>query len=570
MSVYDRNEGTDLPELWYLDYQLTAELAARFEVPRRCREPANVTTRALAARVEKQRKLQVRQGSWSPQQREVVTFSYCVAQRLAYCESTNVSTVRDIKQRLTKYALPHLGKMAVTAVRRTDIEEIIMGLRNEGRLAPRSIIHVYEDMRAVFAWACTREPPLLDINPCRLNTERRKGDGGVLPKKKDADPRWRRNAKFEIWEVEVMIGAPLALVPIDRLVFYVLMLLTGSRVGEVCGLRVRDYDRHARPLPRLHITDQGDGHELKGDGNPREVPVHALLWDLLEYWVVFGFPALMGRQPRPEDYLIPSRLSPLKHRSVRHMYNKLQMDLARLGLPLRSNHDARRGFISMLSAFKCSEQVVKAITHEGVATDSAEVFRNYTIHNWDSMCEEMQRVKLTPRELAPGGGSVHSPYAFLGAEARSVHESLPPLPLSLRGSATQPSAASGHRPGHRSSTDISNSAESLRNTGGVDGARSGACEPEVSGIVHNLGAPAAVLGDKTGNNIKHRNSLVTATVTRSLATELRAAADAIRRGALHENTAEWRERLAAACEAAADLVAPETRQPAPSRKPSPA
>jgi hypothetical protein len=83
-------------------------------------------------------------------------------------------------------------------------------------------------------------------------------DAGVLPKRKDADPRWRRTAKFEVWEIEAVLGASLELLPIDRLVFYCVMLLSGSRVGEVCGLRVRDYDRNARPLPRLHITDQGE------------------------------------------------------------------------------------------------------------------------------------------------------------------------------------------------------------------------------------------------------------------------------------------------------------------------
>jgi hypothetical protein len=43
-----------------------------------------------------------------------------------------------------------------------------------------------------------------------------------------------------------------------------------------------------------------------------------------------------------------------------------------------------------------------------------------------------------------------------------------------------------------------------------------------------------------------------------MAEDLRSAADAIRRGQLQETTAEWRDRLAGACERAAALVAPGT------------
>lgn len=187
--------------------------------------------------------------------------------------------------------------------------------------------------------------------------------------------------------------------------FYVTKLLSGSRVGEVCGLRVSDFDRNARPLARLHIVDQGadeqtgESIDLKGHSNPREVPVHPILWDLLEYWFARAFPALFGRKPEPMDFLIPSRKGPTVMRSANHMYKKQQMDLERLGTAQHSQHDARRGFISMLAQFGCDPAVIKAITHEGVATDAADVFRNYMILDWGRMCDEMFKVFLEPRPL---------------------------------------------------------------------------------------------------------------------------------------------------------------------------
>jgi integrase len=156
--------------------------------------------------------------------------------------------------------------------------------------------------RAASRSALVLSTTLVDANPCTLKTQRRKSAAGVLPKKKDEDPRWRRDAKFQVWEIEVMLGAPLAVVPIDRKVFYCTMQLSGSRVGEVCGLRVKDFDRAVRPLPRLYIVEQGDGEELKGDAAPREVPVHPLLWELLEVWLDSGFAAIIGRPPSPDDY----------------------------------------------------------------------------------------------------------------------------------------------------------------------------------------------------------------------------------------------------------------------------
>ena len=53
----------------------------------------------------------------------------------------------------------------------------------------------------------------------------------------------------------------------------------------------------------------------------------------------------MGRPPRPEDLIVPSRRG--NHRNVNHMGRRLHEDLERLGLRQRNQHDFRRTFISL-------------------------------------------------------------------------------------------------------------------------------------------------------------------------------------------------------------------------------
>lgn len=571
--VYDRNKGKeDLPPLWYLDYQLSVELADKYrQGERRVREPAGTQSEAKASLVLARRQQEVLAGTWKPLAEPIPpTFGWCSEQRIARARELGVKTVADIETRLKLYWYERFGQRLVQTITPPEIEKLVLDLVNEGRLAPRSIHHVYSAGRGVFEWALAQDPPAggLKVNPCRLKTRRRKSGEGILPKKKDKDPRWRRDAKWAVWEIEVMLGAPLSIVPLDRKVFYCTMLLTGSRVGEICGLLVKDVDRAARPLPRLYITEQDVGEGLKGDGAPREVPLHPLLWELVEVWLDFGFMAIYGRPPTPDDYLIPSRL--MKRRSINHMLKKLKKDLQRLQLPERTNHDARRGFISLMAHFGASEPVVRAMTHEGMATDTAEVFRNYQIHEWGTMCQEMLKVQLTKRATPNPKGLALPKYAL----SEDQREAMKDVELAMaqrrlaRGARTAttgealslaPTTELRHRVWHSAHLADQKPLETRGMDSGVDGTRIPTPSAESLAFITQEGnkreLQLAAARDIWNPGVPDGTAVVPTLFAPSVAADLREAGDAIRSGRVAHMTAEWRMRLAAACDAAAEALA---------------
>jgi integrase len=136
--------------------------------------------------------------------------------------------------------------------------------------------------------------------PCTLRTK-----CGELPKKRDADPRWRSRAVYSREEAIALISDPR--IRHDRRSYYGLMLLAGLRAGEAHGLRWRDLDDEARPLGRLIVAGQADsklGHRETKTGAVREIPIHPTLATMLETWRREGRPLIYDRHPRPDELVI--------------------------------------------------------------------------------------------------------------------------------------------------------------------------------------------------------------------------------------------------------------------------
>lgn len=142
---------------------------------------------------------------------------------------------------------------------------------------------------------------LIPSSPCVLKDE--------LPAKRDKDRTWRRTAVFTRDEVEAIIAAETT--PDDRRVLASLMFLGAMRFGEAAALTWRDYDQTCEPLGKLVIEKSYSTKKRKVKGtkteNPREMPVHPTLAQILAAWRLSGFEQLTGRQPRPEDPIVPRR-----------------------------------------------------------------------------------------------------------------------------------------------------------------------------------------------------------------------------------------------------------------------
>jgi len=173
--------------------------------------------------------------------------------------------------------------------------------------------------------------------------------------------------------------------------------LTGVRFGEMAALRWRDYDDEFEPLGKLHVsaaysTRQKKVKETK-TGVVREVPVHPLLAAVLSDWHEGGWRRLMGREPLPDDLIVPSRGQgdrPSGHRSVNHMLKKFRKDTGKLKIPDRRQHDARRTLVSLARAGGANPDALKIFTHGS----SQAILDLYTTFPWTALCEAMLCVQL--------------------------------------------------------------------------------------------------------------------------------------------------------------------------------
>jgi integrase len=396
MPLYDRNEKN--PERgpnWWLDYYAHGE---------RVREPGCGKNKRASQRLLEQREREVELGTWiHPRIRESGELSVAqyadkhFASRKAAAELSPShraqQNVEDQRKRVVAYVLPRIGKRPLAAISTTDIKGVIAELVREGKLAPRTIHHVYNDVRGMFAAAATGDNPILSRNPCTLSS---KGYEGGLPKKRDKNPGWRSKATYTHGELHQLFTDER--LPVDRRTLYSLIFFCGNRFGEAAGRRIRDYDRDAQPLGRIVCATQYDDRVLKGDAPARDIPVHPFLAWMLERWLSEGFEIVMQREPKADDWLVPSRRGEL--RALSHTRNRLAQDLERIGLRPRSLHSLRAAFISLAQQDGGERTVLEVVTHKG----NGDVWSGYTRHPWPVLCEHVGRLKMEP---PPDGSRSH-------------------------------------------------------------------------------------------------------------------------------------------------------------------
>ncbi len=314
-------------------------------------------------------------------------------------------TADDDRARLLNHVVPRLGRVPVKDIRVRDIRSLIADLQKTD-LAPRTVRQVYGILHKFFADLVVEE--VIERTPCVLTKDQ-------LPKNIDGDPEWRAQAIFTRDEAEILISSQA--IPPDRLAFYAILLFTGVRLGEAAGLRWRDYDERAEPLHRLTVARSYDGR-LKTEV-PRQVAVHPVLAAILAEWRMGGFAAIMGRPPRRDDYIVPSRLGQI--RSPNQVRGKFLDDLKRLGLRHRRVHDTRRTFITLARVDGAARDVLETMTHG----PRGNIMNLYTTYPWPTLCEAIARlnlrrvggevVRLRLTNLAVmGGGSRESGSAGIG------------------------------------------------------------------------------------------------------------------------------------------------------------
>ncbi len=310
--------------------------------------------------------------------------------------AAEVRTVHDEEVRLRSWVLPRIGDKPLAEVKRSDVRDLIAEMQRTpspttGRpYAPRSVLHVYGVTRLLFADALADE--LIAATPCTLRTRK-----GELPVKKDADPRWRGQAVYTREEAEQLISDER--IPEDRRVFYALQILAGMRAGEASARRWRDIDSAAQPLGRMTIWSQavnGDERETK-QGDVREVPIVPTLATVLAAWKLRGFAMWFGRNPKPDDLIVPSRHDGRSPRSKTSLL-RLKVDLERLGLRTegRGRHAMRATFLTLLESDGANMAIARRATHAA----PSDVVAGYVRTSWADLCREIGKLRLELRRGA--------------------------------------------------------------------------------------------------------------------------------------------------------------------------
>jgi len=293
-----------------------------------------------------------------------------------------LASAHDDFTRLRLHALPSIGHLDMQDVRPRHIRDLVKLLRARGKLAPRSIRHIYGALHTMFRDAVVDE--LISANPCILKR-------GELPRRIDKDPRWRATAVFTRGEVELLLSSEA--LPPDRHVLYALLALAGLRFGEASALRWQSYDTALEPLGRLLIASSWCTRKSKEKATkteqPRSVPVHPVLAGVLAQWKLSGWSLMMGRAPTPNDLIIPSRRG--ANRGCNHSLVRFREDLARLGLRRRRQHDLRRTFISLARTEGARKDVLERVTHGS----SGDIVDLYTELPWSLLCEEVAKLKMS-------------------------------------------------------------------------------------------------------------------------------------------------------------------------------
>lgn len=294
-----------------------------------------------------------------------------------------VATVNDEEARLRLHVLPRIGALLLTAIRPKHIAAVITELRIAGALSPRSIHHVYGHLHTMFAAA--RREELIETNPVDL-------ERGVLPQKTDKDPTWRHEAIFARDEVELLLGDPRVLG--DRQVLYGLKGLAGLRHNEAATLRWADVDTAAQPLGKILLGKTKSRV-------PRAIPVHPLLAAMLAEWRIGGWGEMMGRPPRRDDLVVPTRNGRVRDPNdaqdgLLHDLGLLELRTAAGADRKRRGHDLRRTLITMLLEAGARRDIIEWFTH-GPRGDIISV---YTQLPWPVVCAEMLKLQIGRRRGA--------------------------------------------------------------------------------------------------------------------------------------------------------------------------
>ena len=297
----------------------------------------------------------------------------------------DLSDWKNDEGRLRLHILPHIGSLRLDKVRPRHLNDLFLELRVQGKLAPHTLRNIYSVLKALFRDALIED--LITASPCIL-TKHHLGDDVYK------DPQAQANCRYSRGELVVLLFD-------DRLswdsrVFYAIAGLTGMRMGEVCALRWREIDFDCQPLGKLSVLRSHKRATTKTK-QPRLIPIHPVLASILTKWQRKGWPELMGREPGPDDLVVPCPATSRRRAGAMHIKStvnkRAHRDLERVGIdrPAMPIHALRSTFISLAQEDGADRNFISMLTHPKKAR---EAFDLYTKIGWAPLCREVAKLQI--------------------------------------------------------------------------------------------------------------------------------------------------------------------------------
>jgi integrase len=274
-----------------------------------------------------------------------------VAERfIRYIHQQKLRTAADMERDLRQVFMVRWKKRAITEIAAADIKTVIREPVDRG--AKYRAFKLFALIRRLFSWALGTDDYGLEYNPCsRLKTKDLIGEREARQRSLTDDELralWRVTHRWEY--------------PYGAL--YRLLVLTGLRLGEVCGAEWSEFDLTGKTwtIPALRMK------KVRGGAKPHLVPITDAMLQVLETLPRFStgnflFSHSFGKRP-----LTPNQFSDPKAKLDRRMLWTLRA-MARLRrddpstVSLRDwvNHDIRRTVRTNLSGLKIPEEVREAV-----------------------------------------------------------------------------------------------------------------------------------------------------------------------------------------------------------------
>jgi integrase len=289
-----------------------------------------------------------------------------------------------------------LWDMKLEEVRSKHISKLVEAIRLASAVSDKTISNALTTLHTM--WRDAIRDEIAGVNPVELPK-------GTLKTARKKEPEFYQPAEA------VVLMRNMGVRPEVRML-WLLLFYTGMRKGEAAGRRWRDC-QEALDLHALSVRDQYDGQPLKTE-RPRVVPIHPELAEALTQWAEMGWPAVYGRAPRPEDFIVPNPRTLLgltDHAS----YELLFRSAVAVGVKWRGVHGCRHTFVTMARRAGCHKEDYTRITHN----PKGDIVDGYTAATWEPLCKVIRSIAFDAnQQITPtmgNGGKI----AFLSTSKKA-------------------------------------------------------------------------------------------------------------------------------------------------------